>query len=104
MLMDSYIKPKNYIMNLYRARSRLALAGRQFTIKKKKKGEWLKGWYVCETDNCKNSVFLDENYQPLQRDIDGCQVWNYRTDVENLYNLDVMTKALLIEGYFMLSF
>lgn len=49
---------------------------------KEEKGEWLKGWYVGETDNCKNSVFLDENYQPLQRDIDGCQVWNYRTDVE----------------------
>ena len=32
MLMDNYIKPKIYIMNLYRARSQQALACGQFTI------------------------------------------------------------------------
>lgn len=49
---------------------------------KEENTQWLKGWYVGETDNCKNSFILDKDYQPLSRDEKGFQVWNYKTDIE----------------------
>lgn len=54
---------------------------------KEEKGEWLKGWYVGETDNCKNSIILDKEYQPLSRNDEGFQVWNYTTDTSKFVQL-----------------
>lgn len=52
-------------------------------FKREKNSEWEKGYYVGETDNCENSVILDKNFRPLQRDENGCDVWDYGIDVEN---------------------
>lgn len=40
--------------------------------------EWESGFYVGETDNCENSVILDSRYKPVEKDEDGCSVWDYR--------------------------
>lgn len=47
------------------------------------RGEWRRGYYIGDTDNSKNSTFLDENYQPLPKNEEGFQVWDYHTDVDN---------------------
>lgn len=56
-------------------------------FKREDKSEWERGYYVGETDNCKNSVILDANYQPIERDNEGCGVWDYHTDTENWIQL-----------------
>lgn len=52
-------------------------------FKREKDSEWERGYYIGETDNCENSVILDEKYQPLSKDEKGCSVWDYRIDIEN---------------------
>ncbi|HHT98183.1 MAG TPA: hypothetical protein GXZ90_09865 [Clostridiales bacterium] len=47
-------------------------------FKRYKTSEWERGYYVGETDNCKNSVKLDAKYQPI---LD--KLWDYRTDTDN---------------------
>lgn len=54
---------------------------------KEEKGEWLKGWYVGDTDNSKNSTFLDNNYQPLEKNESGFQLWNYKIDIDKFVQL-----------------
>ena len=49
----------------------------------KEHGEWKRGYYIGDMDNSKNSTFLDEKYQPLPKNEEGFQVWNYHTDVDN---------------------
>lgn len=45
--------------------------------------EWEDGYYVGETDNCKNSVILDAKYQPLPKDENGCSVWDYKSNIDH---------------------
>ncbi len=52
-------------------------------FKRKKDSEWEKGYYIGETDNCENSVILDEKYQPIPKDENGYRVWDYKTNMEN---------------------
>ncbi len=52
-------------------------------FKREKDSEWERGYYVGETENCENSTILDERYQPLQKDENGCSVWDYKTDITN---------------------
>ena len=47
------------------------------------RGEWKRGYYIGDTDNSKNSTFLDENYKPLQNNHEGFQLWDYHTDTDN---------------------
>lgn len=51
--------------------------------KKEENSEWERGYYVGQTDNCDKSVILDSNYRPLEKDDDGCSVWDYRADTNN---------------------
>lgn len=52
-------------------------------FQREKNGKWERGYYVGETDNCEHSVILDSNYQPLPKDENGYEVWNYHTDTTN---------------------
>lgn len=52
-------------------------------FQREKGSELEKGYYVGETDNCENSVILDEKFQPLPKDENGCSVWNYWSDTDN---------------------
>lgn len=53
-------------------------------IKRTKDSKWERGYYIGDTDNSKNSTFLDSNYQPILRDEMGVlQIWDYHIDVDN---------------------
>lgn len=53
-------------------------------IKRTKDSKWERGYYIGDTDNSKNSTFLDSNYQPILRDENGAlQIWDYKIDMEN---------------------
>ena len=56
-------------------------------FKREKDSQWERGYYVGETDNCKNSVLLDSKYQPIKNSEESCGVWDYRTDTENWIQL-----------------
>lgn len=49
----------------------------------KEHGKWKRGYYIGDTDNSENSVFLDEKYQPLLKNEEGFQVWDYHVDTDN---------------------
>lgn len=52
-------------------------------FKREENSEWERGYYIGQTDNCDKSVILDLNYKPLDKDEDGCTVWDYCTDTTN---------------------
>lgn len=52
-------------------------------FKKTKESEWERGYYIGNTDNSDKSTFLDKNYQPLNKDQEGCCFWDYRADLNN---------------------
>lgn len=47
----------------------------------------VEGWYIGDTDNSKNSTFLDKNYQPLEKNESGFQLWNYKIDIDKFVQL-----------------
>jgi hypothetical protein len=49
-------------------------------FKRTKDSNWERGYYIGETDNASKSVILDANYIPLEKDEDGCSVWDSHTD------------------------
>ena len=50
-------------------------------FKREENSDWERGYYIGETDNCENSVILDDKYQPLSKN--DCKGWEYITDIEN---------------------
>lgn len=45
--------------------------------------EWKKGFYIGKYGSSSNkSTILDENYQPLPKNTNGCQVWDFRSDTD----------------------
>lgn len=56
-------------------------------FKRMEYSNWEKGYYIGETDNCDKSVILDSNYKPLEKDENGCDVWDYKPDIENPINI-----------------
>lgn len=56
-------------------------------FKREENSEWERGYYIGQTENCDKSVILDANYKPLDKDQDGCSVWDYRTDTNNWIHL-----------------
>lgn len=52
-------------------------------FKREKDSEWERGYYIGDTDNSEKSVILDKDYKPLDRDMNGCSIWDYCTDITN---------------------
>ena len=52
-------------------------------FKREKESKWEQGYYIGDTDNSVNSTILDKNYQPLQKDENGCSIWEYTINIKN---------------------
>lgn len=52
----------------------------------KKGSEWKEGFYIGKYNGYSDkSTILDENCQPLPRDENGCQVWDFVPNVDKRF-------------------
>lgn len=58
-------------------------------FKREKESKLEKGFYIGKHDNCKESMILDKNYNPVEGDKDGYRVWNYYGDLNNRICLNI---------------
>ena len=67
-------------------------------FKREKDSEWEKGFYIGrrEYERKDMCVYLDQNYQPIERGLNGFQIWDYRYDTERRLTLEVPLRGELI--------
>lgn len=61
-------------------------------FKREKGSEWENGYYIGRYQNHNDSVILDSNYQPLNKDEKGCSVWDLHSNLDNWITINIPEK------------
>ena len=64
-------------------------------FQRKENSNWERGFYIgrCYNDDLYKGIYLDSNYQPLERNKEGFQVWDMKYDSHTDVRLNIPVKG-----------